>query len=191
MSEQGIRNSKRGWTKARAVLAGGLVLGVGAAITLAAWTDQEWAKGVFGSGGAFGIEGSADGTTFGEHATEAAAATLNFGLDADNLAPNEAVYASFAVQLISTSTNQADVTVSQIDTAALAGTTASYVYTTSATCNATTYAAGTNENGTTFSLAAVTTPQYLCFKVAAGSTIQPNATGTVVWTFDAESADAI
>jgi len=35
-------------TKVRALLAGGLVLGVGAAFTLAAWTDNEW---VFGNSG--------------------------------------------------------------------------------------------------------------------------------------------
>ncbi|MGO2139648.1 MAG: SipW-dependent-type signal peptide-containing protein [Leucobacter sp.] len=52
--------SRRGWTKARALLAGGLVLGVGAAVTLAAWTDNEWVRGVFGTG-TFGIEGSTDG----------------------------------------------------------------------------------------------------------------------------------
>lgn len=35
-------------TKVRALLAGGLVLGVGAAFTLAAWTDNEW---IFGTSG--------------------------------------------------------------------------------------------------------------------------------------------
>ncbi|MFJ6537702.1 SipW-dependent-type signal peptide-containing protein [Paenarthrobacter sp. NPDC091711] len=35
-------------TKVRALLAGGLVLGVGAAFTLAAWTDNEW---IFGNSG--------------------------------------------------------------------------------------------------------------------------------------------
>ncbi|UKA50484.1 SipW-dependent-type signal peptide-containing protein [Arthrobacter sp. FW305-123] len=35
-------------TKVRALLAGGLVLGIGAAFTLAAWTDNEW---VFGNSG--------------------------------------------------------------------------------------------------------------------------------------------
>lgn len=38
------------WTKGRALLAGGLVLGLGAAATLAAWTDNEWVFGGSGNG---------------------------------------------------------------------------------------------------------------------------------------------
>ena len=191
MSDQSLTSSKQGWTKARAILAGGLVLGVGAAITLAAWTDQEWATGSFGSGGSFGIVGATDGATFTEHATEGTAANLNFAVDADNLAPGDEVFAGFGVQLIATSSNQATVTVTPDVTGALAGTTASYVYTDTATCDAAAYAAGTNPNGATFNLAAVTTPQFLCFKVTADSSIQPNDTGAIVWSFDAESTDAI
>lgn len=191
MPNQNLINSKRGWTKARAILAGGLVLGVGAAITLAAWTDQEWAKGVFGSGGTFGIEGSTNGSTFSEHATETAAASLNFAVDAENLAPGDEVYASFAVQLIDSSTNQAEVTVAQDVTDAIAGTTASYVYTTTAACDAAAYALGTNANGATFNLSAVETPQFLCFKVTADDTMLPNAAGSIVWSFDAESTGSI
>lgn len=37
--------------KVRAILAGGLVLGVGAAFTLAAWTDNEWVFGQGANGG--------------------------------------------------------------------------------------------------------------------------------------------
>ncbi|MGX9899679.1 SipW-dependent-type signal peptide-containing protein [Arthrobacter sp. SA17] len=40
--------STRRKDKVRALLAGGLVLGIGAAFTLAAWTDNEW---VFGGAG--------------------------------------------------------------------------------------------------------------------------------------------
>jgi len=52
--------------KVRAVLAGGLVLGVGAAVTLAAWNDSEFATGTF-TAGTFNLEGSTDGTTFTDH----------------------------------------------------------------------------------------------------------------------------
>jgi predicted ribosomally synthesized peptide with SipW-like signal peptide len=48
------------WTKGRALLAGGLVLGLGAAGTLAAWTDNEWVFG--GSGNGDGTEPNTPGT---------------------------------------------------------------------------------------------------------------------------------
>ncbi|MBP6684936.1 MAG: SipW-dependent-type signal peptide-containing protein [Leucobacter sp.] len=177
---------RQGWTKARAVLAGGLVLGVGAAITLAAWTDNEWARGLFGSG-TFGIEGSTDGAAFSEHPTSGSPAQLNFAVGADNLAPSSEVYAGFAVRLESDSTYAATVDVAQDTSDALAGTTASYVYTTDATCDANAYAAGTNPNGASFELDALDAPAFLCFKVAAGSTLAQGANGSITWTFTAES----
>ena len=178
--------SRRGWTKARAILAGGLVLGVGAAITLAAWTDTEWARGVFGSG-SFGIEGSTNGTDFDDHPTSGAPASLNFAVGADQLAPGSTVYAPFAVQLTAGSTNAANVTVSQDASAAITGTSASYVITTSATCDATSYGTGTNPNAASFSLAAPETPTFLCFRVTADGTMPQSATGSFTWTFAAES----
>lgn len=48
------------WTRGRALLAGGLVLGLGAAATLAAWTDNEWVFG--GSGDGKGTEPRTPGT---------------------------------------------------------------------------------------------------------------------------------
>ncbi|WP_255808456.1 SipW-dependent-type signal peptide-containing protein [Leucobacter aridicollis] len=77
-NEVSIR-SRRGWTKARALLAGGLVLGVGAAVTLAAWTDNEWVRGVFGTG-TFGIEGSKDGSVFSDNPTSGDPAQLSFAV---------------------------------------------------------------------------------------------------------------
>lgn len=53
-------NKANGWTKGRALLAGGLVLGLGAAATLAAWTDNEWVFG--GSGNGDGTEPGTPGT---------------------------------------------------------------------------------------------------------------------------------
>ena len=51
----------------RAILAGGLVLGVGAAVTLAAWNDSEFVTGTF-TAGTFNMQGSTtDGTTFTDH----------------------------------------------------------------------------------------------------------------------------
>ena len=73
MTSPSDRNSKR--RKAKAILAGGLVLGIGAAVTLAAWNDSEFIKGAFG-GGHFEIQGSTDGLAFDDHED----ATSPFGL---------------------------------------------------------------------------------------------------------------
>jgi predicted ribosomally synthesized peptide with SipW-like signal peptide len=97
--------------KVRALMAGGLVLGVGAAITLAAWNDSEFAQGSFGTG-AFNMVGSTDGTTYTDHATVGAPATLAFTLNPTLLAPGDVVYAPFAVRLDAATTNAAVVTIS-------------------------------------------------------------------------------
>ncbi|MGD7001573.1 SipW-dependent-type signal peptide-containing protein [Corynebacterium halotolerans] len=61
--------------KIRALAAGGAVLGIGAAVTLAAWSDNEFAQGLFGTE-AFGIQAAAGDGVFGEHAEEGAPLTL-------------------------------------------------------------------------------------------------------------------
>lgn len=184
--------------RAKAILAGGLVLGIGAAITLAAWNDSEFATGIF-AGGAFSIEGSTDGTTFSEHPTEAAAAPLTFAVEADNLAPEEPVYAGFAVQLTAASTYAATVDIEASSTAPIASSlTYSVVTTTTFGCDAASFAAGdalVTDAATTsstaadiFTLGAATTPVYLCFEVTpAASLPQASPSGTVVWEFSAVS----
>jgi predicted ribosomally synthesized peptide with SipW-like signal peptide len=94
--------------KVRAVLASGLVVGVGAAFTLAAWTDTEW---VFGGAGPNDTPGTktyrmqqntvapftneADWTDRSE-ATDAG--RLNFTINAANLLPGDTVYAPFQLR---------------------------------------------------------------------------------------------
>ncbi|MEJ6488168.1 SipW-dependent-type signal peptide-containing protein [Leucobacter sp. USCH14] len=182
--------SKQGWTKARAILAGGLVLGVGAAITLAAWTDNEWATGIFGSGN-FGIEGSTDGTTFADHPTEAEAEELAFTVGAENLAPDDVVYAPFAVQLERDSTYDAEVTIAQAIDPALVGVTADYVFTGTLGCSEAAYAAGTDENAATFTLDSLADVQNVCFRVTAGDDLPQGVTGEITWNFAAVSGDAL
>lgn len=190
---KGIR-SKR----VRAILAGGLVLGVGAAITLAAWNDSEFVSGLFGSG-TFDIEGSTDGAAFAQHPTAGSAATVTFELNADNLSPDEPVYAGFAVQLSAATTSAASVDISASSAAPIASSlTYSLVTTTSWGCDAAAFAAGTpvvTDAATTastaadiFTLDAVTAPVYLCFQVTADDTLaQGTAPGSVLWEFLAES----
>jgi predicted ribosomally synthesized peptide with SipW-like signal peptide len=65
--------------KVAAVLAGGLVLGIGTATTLAAWTDQEQAQATFTSG-VFKLMSSTDGTAFEDHTSNVATLTFNGGM---------------------------------------------------------------------------------------------------------------
>lgn len=75
--------------KVQAVLAGGIVLGVGAVVTLAAWNDSQFAQGFFNTG-QYTVESSADaadsGYEYHSSAEDAAALTFN----ADNALPNQA-----------------------------------------------------------------------------------------------------
>ncbi|MFE1644634.1 SipW-dependent-type signal peptide-containing protein [Microbacterium sp. P01] len=191
--ERGVR-SKR----VRAILVGGLVLGVGAAVTLAAWNDSEFVTGTF-AGGAFDIEGSTDGDVYAEHPDAGSAAILDFELDADNLAPEEPVYAGFAVQLTSDSTRAASLDITASSAAAIASSLSySLVETAAFGCDATTFAAGdplVTDAATTastepgiFTLDAVTEPVFLCFEVTPAAGLpQSSPSGTVVWQFLATS----
>lgn len=62
MKVAGVRTSR----KIAAVLAGGLVLGIGAAATMAAWTDSQYATATFTSG-VFALESSVDGNSWKKH----------------------------------------------------------------------------------------------------------------------------
>ena len=187
----------------KAMLAGGLVLGVGAAITLAAWNDSEFAQGTFASG-AFNLEGSLDGTAFSEHPTAAAgsAADLDFTLDAANLSPGDVVFAPFAIRLDDTTTYDATTAITATTSAgAVVGLTYSLTQPTAFGCDGTTTgtslvpagtAVGTVPADTTLDLTAGTSPDagdpaYLCFTVTAGATLPQSQTGTVTWQFQAVS----
>ncbi len=187
--------------KVRAILAGGLVLGIGATITLAAWNDSEFTQGTF-TAGTFNMVGSTDGTTYASHATVGAPATLTFTVNPTLLSPGDTVYAPFAVELDATTTNSALVTVSN---AATTGTVSNLTYTliqpTAFGCDGATTgtalvaagnAVGTVPAATTFTLAkgaggTAGAPVFLCFKVTAGSGITQGQTGTATWQFSATS----
>ena len=96
--------------KFKAILAGGIALGLGATITLAAWNDSEYATGTF-TAGTFDMEGSTDGTTYTSHPTAAAAAALVFSTGFDDISPGDVVAAPFAVRLAAGTTYDATVTV--------------------------------------------------------------------------------
>lgn len=199
-------STKRGMSrKLKAVLAGGLVLGVGAAVTLAAWNDSEFASGAFAAG-SFNLEGSnTDGVAFDEHATAGAAAPLTFTTPlAGNLTPTDVVYAPFAVRLAADTTSPADVVVSA-ETSSGDVTNLTYTLVSTATwgCDSAAVLAGTElvpagtavtsvpgTPGFTLPIGAPTSDpgaaQNLCFAVTAGEVTQ-GQTGTVTWEFAATS----
>ncbi|GAA3325638.1 SipW-dependent-type signal peptide-containing protein [Paeniglutamicibacter sulfureus] len=84
------------WRKIAAVLAGGLVLGVGTTATLAAWTDEENATETF-KAGTFSIVGSTNGADFSDHPTSPGAA-LDFTVTPTALVPGTTSYALYSVK---------------------------------------------------------------------------------------------
>ncbi|WP_235564190.1 SipW-dependent-type signal peptide-containing protein [Microbacterium sp. Root553] len=131
----------------RAVLAGGLVFGVGATMTLAAWNDSEYSSATF-TAGRFDIVGAVDGAAFSSHPTSTpigSTAALTFSAPFGAMVPGTTVYALFSVK-----TANPSVTGSlQLSVASTAGTgLGPYLRygvrtITGTTCNATTYPAGT------------------------------------------------
>lgn len=186
--------------KATAVIAGGLVLGVGAAITLAAWNDSEFATGSFGTG-ALGLEGSTDGTVFSNSLTTPGK-ILTFVIDADALSPGDVVAVPFAVQLSAASAYAADLMIAAVSADSIAADltydlvdTGTFV----AGCDETTAGtilvndAATTASGPTVlpSFTAAATPLNLCFIVTAGPDIAQNLTGSVTWEFVGTSTDLL
>jgi predicted ribosomally synthesized peptide with SipW-like signal peptide len=189
------------YKRARAIMAGGVVLGLGAAVTLAAWSDSEFAQGTFAVGD-FELLGSMDGTVFAAHDNVPGSppAALGFAIDPDNIEPGEPVYAPFAIELSETSSYAASVGVRA--TSATPGLADSLTYSLVSTpdfgCDAAAFAAGTplvteeptvdSETPAIFTLTATETPTYLCFAVTADQvTLTPGSSGTVLWEFPAES----
>ncbi len=95
-SERDDRSVRR--RKVRALLAGGLVLGVGAAVTLAAWTDNVFGQAEF-SASDWNIQGNFDGTTWDEYDTAADAGTFTFSPGFDALVPDDLVTAPLSLRV--------------------------------------------------------------------------------------------
>jgi len=180
-------SSKATSRKVLAVLAGGLVLGVGTAVTLAAWNDSEFANTTF-TAGSFSFTGSSNGTDFTDHATTGSAASLNFELSPTNLSPGDVVYAPYALRL--TGTYDADLeSVAPVGGGSFA-TAGKLTYETVATatfgCDAAAFGSGT-------AVPTEMTPGTdvnLCIRVTAESGptgIQQGDTGTVTWQWNATS----
>lgn len=194
--------------KFKAILAGGLVLGLGAAVTLAAWNDSEFVIGNFGNGH-FKMVGSEDGTSFSNHDTSATADSLSFSLGYDNLSPDDTVAAPYVVHLDATSDYPATVSVEAatgsqatdklrykiIEVASVAACTPSATATPEETVVPTSsfnadpgqgsFELETSTNGTDAG------PNvYLCIQVTADPELDQDETATATWQFVASSATA-
>lgn len=83
------------FTRVRAVLAGALVLGVGATMTLASWTDNEFGSGSFTTT-KFDVESSINGGTSYTDTTAIAPATIAF--DPTGMSPNTQRYGNILIR---------------------------------------------------------------------------------------------
>ena len=209
LSSSGRHSGDQGDTKrrrrvpgrVRALLAGGLVLGVGATVTLAAWNDSEFATASF-QAGTFNLQGSTDGTTFADHAS-APGSSLGFSVNASTLSPGDVVYAPYAVRLAANTTSPATVTVTAPGTTGtVTGLSYSLIQPTAFGCSSATTgttlvpaatAVGSVPGSVTFQLApgtpttAAGAAVNLCFVVTAGAGLTQSQTGSATWQFQAVS----
>ncbi|AVZ40437.1 hypothetical protein CT688_14150 [Dietzia sp. JS16-p6b] len=199
--------------KRKAILAGGVVLGLGAAATLAAWSDDVFSFGEFGTG-SFELQGNVYGDAAAgyENYDEANGGALSFVIAPMNMAPGDTVYAPISIATALTTSTSADVT--------LAGATSTgdqtlfnalrYEVRTIAAggvCDATVFGAGTpwhaqsalgvGESAAFTVGAEQADPRHLCFAVTLPDTeangadeMQALTTGPVVWQFTGESVPA-
>lgn len=192
----------------RAVLAGGLVLGVGAAVTLAAWTDQENGSGSF-TASIFNTESSIDRTTWA-HNTNPPVATFTA---VTGMSPTVSSFAPFNVRTTTATSVAGSVTLTATTRTMTAGTLAevleyriAHLTTATTVCNAANIALGTYLTGaagawldagtlpTTPVASAIGTAggelRY-CIEVRIKSTAANSyqgMTGTLTWTFTSTSA---
>lgn len=199
-----MQKQKQSKKKVRAILIGGLVVGIGAAVTLAAWNDSEFAQGTFAAG-QFNLEGSTTSATDGfdiPHDSSGAAATLGFEVNPENLSPSDIVYAPFAVRLADDTTNDASVAITATQDGTTTGLTYQLVQTTAFGCDESMAADGADlvPAGTALGAVAGTAAfgldkgtgdageaVNLCFVVTADSSLKQNDSGTGTWEFAATS----
>lgn len=187
----------------RALLSAGLVLGVGAAATLAAWNDSEHSSASF-QASTFSIVGSTSGTAFTEHPS-ADPAVLSFSPGVGALAPGDSVYALFSVRTIPGSVAGTVRLVAAGTNSTGLGQWLTYSVRTidSLTCDAAAFAGGnpsglpqgeslTTSAAGTQNLAADGAGQVnYCFEVTLSTGAPNDAQGTAVtanWTFSAQSS---
>ena len=175
--------------RVKAILAGGLVLGIGAAVTLAAWNDSEFATGNFAAG-TFDMVGSTDGTTFANHTTSPGA-PLAFSANFSNLSPattSDATVSAFSA--VGSGTAAANLTYGIIRVASVAACTPAATGTTVVPAGT---AMSSVTGASTFPLVksvdnvAAGANVFLCIQVTAGGSLAQGTTATGIWQFQAVS----
>lgn len=197
--------------KRKALLAGGVVLGLGATMTLAAWTDDVWVNGAF-SAGKFNVQGNT-GVGGWQDYDSAPGGGLVFSTAPTAMTPNDAVYAplNLRVDPIANSYDAA-ITLRTAPTGPAVSTNANNALFTNLTVTLYTVAPGScSEAGTSgvtpivnqqplpttvtaspiFTLLKNSTEQGVCFKFQlksdAPATVRGGTTGVLEWRFHAES----
>ncbi|MGU3432441.1 SipW-dependent-type signal peptide-containing protein [Actinomycetes bacterium M1A6_2h] len=197
--------------KIRALLAGGLVLGIGAAVTLAAWTDNVFGTATFTAEnwnvqGDFSAAGSG---VWDEYDTVGTAGIFNYTANFNALSPGTTVYAPVALRVGSATgaggAYAANVTLNgatpttgpltqYLTYTVVSGISASACTAQTITGGTTVVAAGsplgTNSAANAISLPAAGTAVPLCFAVSLPSTVTAaqaagKTTGNVTWQFAA------
>ena len=188
--------------KVAALLAGGLVLGVGTMATLASWNDSEFASATF-TAGRFNLEGSTDaGVTYTEHSTADSAGAIAFSVPVDNLSPGEIVNGSFPVRLGAGTTHDAALRATKTEsTGEFKGIAVLLWQSVSGDCDATydpDYLLSFMMDGVTHSGIRPTltkgataeepgAPVHLCYQLITGDDLPQGQTGTFTWQLQATS----
>ncbi|KIQ16054.1 hypothetical protein ASG56_08660 [Rhodococcus sp. Leaf7] len=199
--------------KVRALLAGGLVLGIGAAVTLAAWTDNVFGQAQFTAEnwnvqGDFSAAGSG---AWQEYNTTGTAGTFNYTTGFAALSPGTTVYAPVALRvgLGPTAGGAYDAAVTLVGATPTTGPLTSFLTyqvvsnVTAANCTAGTITGGASvvaagsTLGTGSAAKAITLPKAgtalpLCFAVtlpasATADQVAGKTTNTLTWQFQAEA----
>jgi hypothetical protein len=196
-----IEKRHRARRKALALLAGGLVVSVGAFPTAASGVDPLYAVASVSSGH-FDLQGSVDGETFTDHlGTEASpAAWLSFDALGTGVSPNDRVYVPFAVRLAKSTDYAARVTLRPVGANGDAFSQISVFQTDTFGCATAEdlvtailiLDGAARQPSAVFELAKPATgiegaPANLCFVALAESEIAQGEAGTLAWSLSSES----
>ncbi len=204
-SLRGVVRSAVTSRRTRAVLAGGVVLGLGATATLAAYSDSEWASGTFTAAAVTAevleFEGSKDGGSFGSDVT------LQSTVDLTKMAANTTYYAPLYLRTTDATTVDAEIAIPAPvvtgNSAMADSVSVKLINATNAVCDAGTLGPVVG-GGATFGATTTTAPirieagpadkasatTLLCFQFTLGSRPEGNSplTATATWTVTATQA---